>query len=266
MQTTERITIVLKAQEGSTLEQIRQFVSLGMPVAIGRGMAVIAGASDEDLQMVLGEERDDRQKQAELQQQAQGAPAHLAAHAQEMFDLLRRIDTKCGGLDAALGHGIEPSEQMWTESREAMEAIWELQDKIQSAASVDKVRVNQIAQTGESVNPPINTPVVSRARSLIASLVATGDMGINEARQFLNALASTARNPEDSSAVAQSMHIDDRVKMIAAEPAFLTVVFKLPSLSEARPLIAQFPYGQKALGTEAVVFGLSTGNLLEGDV
>lgn len=49
----ERITIVLKAQEGSTLEQICQFVSLGMPVAIGRGMAVIAGASDEDLQMVL---------------------------------------------------------------------------------------------------------------------------------------------------------------------------------------------------------------------
>ncbi|WP_051556794.1 hypothetical protein [Pseudomonas sp. CHM02] len=133
----ERITIVLKAQAGSTLENICQFVSLGMPVAIGRGMAVIAGASDEDLQMVLGEERDDRQMQAELQQQALGSPAHLAAHAQEMFDLLRRIDAKCGGLDAALGHGIEPSEQMWAESREVMEAIWELQDKIQSAASVD---------------------------------------------------------------------------------------------------------------------------------
>ncbi|MBP5058509.1 hypothetical protein [Pseudomonas chlororaphis] len=140
----ERITIVLKAQEGSTLEQICQFVSLGMPVAIGRGVAVIAGASDEDLQMVLGEERDDRQMQAELQQQALGAPSHLAAHAQEMFDLLRRIDAKCGGLDAALGHGIEPSEQMWAESREAMEAIWELQDKIQSAASVDPVPANTI--------------------------------------------------------------------------------------------------------------------------
>lgn len=45
----EHITIVLKAQEGSTLEQICQFVSLGMPVAIGRGMAVIAGASDRDM-------------------------------------------------------------------------------------------------------------------------------------------------------------------------------------------------------------------------
>lgn len=159
----ERITIVLKAQEDSTLEQICQFVSLGMPVAIGRGMAVIAGASDEDLQMVLGEERDDRQMQAELQQQALGAPAHLAAHSQEMFDLLRRIDAKCGGLDAAVGHGIEPSEQMLTESREAMEAIWELQDKIQGAAWVDKVRVNQISETGESVNQTTDIPVVSEA-------------------------------------------------------------------------------------------------------
>ena len=139
MQATDRITLVLKPQEGETLEQILPFVQLGAPVSIGRGLAVIAGASDEDLQMVLGKERDDRQMQAGLQQQALGAPTHLAAHAQEMFDLLRRIDAKCGGLDAALDHGIEPSDQMWTESREAMEAIWELQDKIQSAATVDTV-------------------------------------------------------------------------------------------------------------------------------
>ncbi|MDD1150372.1 hypothetical protein M5G25_19005 [Pseudomonas sp. TNT2022 ID357] len=218
----ERITVVLKAQEGSTLNQIRQFVSLGMPVAIGRGIAVIAGASDEDLQMVLGQERDERQMQAELQQRAIGAPAHLAAHAQEMFDLLVRIDTKCGGLDAALGHGMEPSEQMWQESRAAMEAIWELQDKIQSAAAVDKGRVNQASETGESVNQTTGIP-----------------------------------------AVTDSMHIDDRVKMVGSEPAFLTVVFELPSLNDAQPLIAQLPYGQKALGTEAVVFGLSTGNLME---
>ena len=129
----ERITIVLKAQEGSTLENICQFVSLGMPVAIGRGMAVIAGASDEDLQVVLGQERDDRTIQCNLHQEATGAPVHLAAHAQEMFDLLVRINTKCGGLDAALGHGIEPSEQIWAESREAMEAIWDLLDKVKCA-------------------------------------------------------------------------------------------------------------------------------------
>lgn len=159
----ERITIVLKAQEGSTLEQICQFVSLGMPVAIGRGMAVIAGASDEDLQMVLGQERDERTMQASLHQEAVGAPIHLAAHAQEMFDLLARINTKCGGLDAALGHGIEPSEQMWAESREAMEAIWDLLDKVKSA-------------------------------------------------EIFEAPTSTT---EQSSAVADSMHIDDRVRMAA---------------------------------------------------
>ena len=133
MQATDRITLVLRAKEGDTLEQVMPFVQLGAPVSIGRGLAVIAGASDEDLQMVLGQERDKRQIQAQLQQEAIGAPAHLAAHAQEMFDLLVRINTKCGGLDAALGHGIEPSEQMWTESREAMEAIWDLLDKVKAA-------------------------------------------------------------------------------------------------------------------------------------
>jgi len=129
----ERITIVLKAQEGSTLEQICQFVSLGMPVAIGRGMAVIAGASDEDLQEVLGQERDDRTIQCNLHQEAMGAPAHLAAHAKEMFDLLHRINVKVGGLNAVLGHGGEPSEQMWDEHNEAMDAIWDLLDKVKSA-------------------------------------------------------------------------------------------------------------------------------------
>lgn len=222
MMQPEKITLVLRAKEGETLEQVLPFVQLGAPVSIGRGLAVIAGASDEDLQMVLGQEREERQMQAELHQQAIGAPAHLAAHAQEMFDLLVRIDTKCGGLDAALGHGIEPSDQMWAEAREAMEAIWELQDKIQSAAAVDKAPVNQISETDESVNQTTDIPVVT-----------------------------------------ETMHIDDRVKLVGSEPAFLTMVFELPSLNDAHPLIALLPYGQKALGTEAVVFGLSTGNLME---
>lgn len=159
----ERITIVLKAQEGSTLEQICQFVSLGMPVAIGRGMAVIAGASDEDLQMVLGQERDDRWSHDQLQQEALGAPAHLAAHAKEMFDLLHRINVKVGGLNAVLGHGGEPSDQMWDEHNEAMDAILDLLDKVKSA-------------------------------------------------EIFEALTSTT---EQSSAVADSMHIDDRVRMAA---------------------------------------------------
>lgn len=62
-----------------------------------------------------------------------------------------------------------------------------------------------------------------------------------------------------------SMHIDDRVKMVGTEQTYLTVVFKLPTLNDAHPLIAQLSYGQKALGTEAVVFGLTTGNLMEDE-
>ncbi|MBK3446044.1 hypothetical protein [Pseudomonas lactis] len=130
MQQIDRITLVLRADEGGNLEQVLPFVQLGAHVSIGRGLAVIAGASDEDLQMVLGQERDDRQMQAQLQQKAIGAPAHLAAHAQEMFDLLHRINVKVGGLNAVLGHGGEPSDQMWDEHNEAMDAIWELLDKV----------------------------------------------------------------------------------------------------------------------------------------
>lgn len=221
----ERITVVLRAPEGKTLEQVLPFVQLGEPVSIGRGLAVIAGASDDDLQMVLGQERDERWMQAQLQEEALGAPAHLAAHAQDMFDLLHRINVKVGGLNAVLGHGGEPSEQMWDEHNEAMDAIWDLLAKVQSAASVDKDRVNQIAQKVENVNQ---------------------------------------EGPENIPEPADPMHIDDRLRMIGAEPAYLTVVFKLPSLNDAQPLIAQLPYGQKALGTEAVVFGMTTGNLMEG--
>ncbi len=68
---------------------------------------------------------------------------------------------------------------------------------------------------------------------------------------------------EKSSVVRESMHIDDRVRMISAEPAFLTVVFKLPSLSEAQTLLDHLPFREKALGTEAEVFGYSAGNLME---
>lgn len=84
--------------------------------------------------------------------------------------------------------------------------------------------------------------------------------GQNRQQILLDALAYTVTTPVKS----RPMHIDDRVKMVGSEPAFLTVVFDLPSLNDAQPLIAKLPYGQKALGTEAVVFGLSTGNLMEG--
>lgn len=72
-----------------------------------------------------------------------------------------------------------------------------------------------------------------------------------------------AGGPKAPTPVSESMHIDDRVKMIGAEPAFLTVVFKLTSLNDASALIQKLPYREKALGTEAEVFGYSAGNLME---
>lgn len=62
---------------------------------------------------------------------------------------------------------------------------------------------------------------------------------------------------------AQQIHIDTRVQAAAAEEMFLTVVFRLPNIQAADQLAKQLPYGQKALGTEAEVFGLTTGNLME---
>lgn len=90
-----------------------------------------------------------------------------------------------------------------------------LLNALASAVSVDKDRANLISETGESVNHPSDMPIDRGVYSLIMRLVASGYMGINEARQFLNELASTVRNTEDSSVVAQSMHIDDRVRMAA---------------------------------------------------
>lgn len=226
----DRITLVLRAGKVESLDNFRKNAKLGGIVMIDSSVAYIAGLSEGDLQMVLGQERDERWMQAQLQEEALGAPAHLAAHAQEMFDLLHRINVKVGGLNAVVGHGGEPSEQMWEEHDEAMDAIWDLLAKVKSAASVDKVHVNQIAETHESVN------------------------------QQQNALQNI---PEIIPGPADPMHIDDRVRMIGDEPTHLTVVFKLPSLNDAQPLIAQLPYGQKALGTEAVVFGMTTGNLME---
>ena len=36
-----------------------------------------------------------------------------------------------------------------------------------------------------------------------------------------------------------------------------------PTGSDAQALIAKLPYGQKALGTDAAVHGMTTGNLME---
>lgn len=48
MSATNRITLVLRPNEGATLEDLQQYVKLGMPVGIGRALGVIASASEGD--------------------------------------------------------------------------------------------------------------------------------------------------------------------------------------------------------------------------
>ncbi|MEE1918448.1 hypothetical protein V0R52_18825 [Pseudomonas asiatica] len=49
----DRISLVLKAPEGGSLEQVLHFTKLGAHVSIGRGLAVIAGASEGGWQWEL---------------------------------------------------------------------------------------------------------------------------------------------------------------------------------------------------------------------
>ncbi|AZL69237.1 hypothetical protein [Pseudomonas oryziphila] len=49
MMLPDRITLALRAPEGATLEQVLPFALLGAHVSIGRGLAVIAAASQGDL-------------------------------------------------------------------------------------------------------------------------------------------------------------------------------------------------------------------------
>ncbi|MCO7519408.1 MULTISPECIES: hypothetical protein [unclassified Pseudomonas] len=53
----ERITLVLRPAEGGTLEHVLPFAKLGAHVYIGRGLAVIAGMSEGDLQATLEEQQ-----------------------------------------------------------------------------------------------------------------------------------------------------------------------------------------------------------------
>jgi hypothetical protein len=48
MSATNRITLVLRPNEGATLEDLQQYAKLGMPVRVGRALGVIASASEGD--------------------------------------------------------------------------------------------------------------------------------------------------------------------------------------------------------------------------
>lgn len=48
MSSAKRITIVLRAKEGETLDRVSYFAQLGAPVAIGHGLGIITAASTDD--------------------------------------------------------------------------------------------------------------------------------------------------------------------------------------------------------------------------
>lgn len=102
----DRITLVLRPAEGSTLEKIAPFAEAGMSVAVGRSLAVVDAKMD----------------------------GNLVIHAQAMLDLLRRITVKVGGYDAIINHGGNPSEQTRTERNKVMADISELLAKVQGNA------------------------------------------------------------------------------------------------------------------------------------
>ncbi|MBH3308991.1 hypothetical protein I5P84_05925 [Pseudomonas mosselii] len=141
----DRITLVLRAPEGAALEQVLPFALLGAHVSIGRGLAVIAGASLGDLQaeweekaQELGREREEHGHAMEYCERALGMHPLLAAHAREMHDLLRLINVKVGGLRAVCDHGGDPSEQMWEEFDAALDAIWPLLEVLEPTMTQER--------------------------------------------------------------------------------------------------------------------------------
>ncbi|PWK31795.1 carbon storage regulator CsrA [Pseudomonas sp. OV226] len=117
----------------------------------------------------------------------------------------------------------------------------------------DDISLTVLGISGQQTRLGINAPAG----------VAVHRQEIYERIQAQAVAAGQLEQTTDIPVVTESMHIDDRVKMIGAEPAYLTVVFKLPSLNDAQALIDKLPYRQKAMGTEAEVFGYSAGNLME---
>lgn len=149
----DRISLVLKAPEGGSLEQVQPFALLGAHVSIGRGLAVIAGASLGDLQ-----------NDVEMLNEALAVDKHLALASPEMASLLKRIDVKLGGLMAVAGHGMAPSEEMWAEAEDALaeiELVLNLSQGRPAAPShlIDGAQAEKFSEGTEKNAPPsVSTP------------------------------------------------------------------------------------------------------------
>lgn len=66
MKQPERITLVLRASEAAPLSNILPFTKLGDLVSAGRGLAVIAGASEGDLQAKLAGREEGMSEETEV--------------------------------------------------------------------------------------------------------------------------------------------------------------------------------------------------------
>lgn len=163
----EKITLVLRPAKGGTLEHILPFVKLDAHVYIGRGLAVVAGASEGDLQACmdekaqeLGREREEHQHAMEYCERALGMHPLLAAHAREMYDLLRLINVKVGGLRAVCDHGGDPSDEMWQQFDEALDAIWPLMETLTPAVDVSGSK--SVPETGFSIDAHVQMAADAR--------------------------------------------------------------------------------------------------------
>lgn len=245
MPATNRITVVLRAKEGETLDRVSHFAQLGAPVAIGHGLGIITAASVGD--KIEHAERLENQIVLAESAMRRGVVMRDQDHLPALRRVIDHVPTMYLAVadkirQEALDDGSDPDEAEEM-AGQAIRALVLFKQNLEAMLepdllAADKDRVNQIAQNLGNVNqlqiPPQNIPKI-----IPGSLIT------------------------ESPVVAESVHIDKRVKAAVAEPSFLTIVFKLPTLNAAAPLIAQLPYGRKALGTDAEVFGLTTGNLME---
>lgn len=157
MSAPDRITLVLRAPEGGSLDQVLPFALLGAHVSIGRSLAVISGASQGDLQAYLeqklfelGLEREQHQHAMDYCERALGMHPLLAAKAREMYDLLRLINVKAGGLRTVCDHGGDPSDLMWEQFDEALDAIWPLMETLTPA--LDDPNSKSVLGTGFNID------------------------------------------------------------------------------------------------------------------
>ncbi|MCQ1992249.1 hypothetical protein AAH995_25860 [Pseudomonas putida] len=92
MKQPERITLVLRASEAAPLSNILPFTKLGDLVSAGRGLAVIAGASEGDLQAKLAEREGQLQEADVLLREAIAYINDDLVNVEYSKKLLARID------------------------------------------------------------------------------------------------------------------------------------------------------------------------------